>query len=356
MIRGRRVRAVLGVVLVLALAACANAAPADTAFSSAATNDVPPTPSTVPITLYFRDDGTSLLEATQREIPRSEDPAREALELLIDGPAEGNGQPVVPSDVRIVAFSVRDGVAHVVLDGKLDGAELPQAVSSGSGPAAAAAGAEQPLLSLAAIANTLTEFPSITAVSLTTDDEPGAFSGWGMPGTLVRDESFVGPPPANDPFSALSSFTTTLQSIGARTPSVAAGPSPPPAVVGARIVDRLAYTRIIIQLEQPTGSGAVTTAPSAPAATPVPATEAAPSEDGISLSIADATLASDVAGVLAGPGGGVEEVVLRSADTPGPAGIPGKIQIDVHAEDGRTRPFHLLSDANPTRIILDVKK
>lgn len=326
----------LGVLLALSVAllsACSTGAPEVSAFATVAPSDLPPAPRTVPLTLYFGAVDSPMLQRERREIAKTDDPSRTALELLIAGPRDDGAQPVVPPDLRISHFSVADEVATVVLDGKVDGEAVPRGVTSGHAVGAEARDAQRPLLALAAIANTLTEFPSIASVELSTTDGEGAFSGWGIPDRLVRDESFIAPPTA-DPFSALRDFSTSPQSVGTAD-------APPATVAGVRVLDRLGYVRLAVELEAPADTGPAT-------AVVAPPTVARAVGGDLVVRISEAALADGVPSVVEGPGAAVEDVSLR---------MDGRVlEVRVPSADGHSRPFHLLSDSNPTRILLDVKK
>ena len=317
-----RLLALAGVVVVLT-AAC-SAADLVPDGSTAAL----PTATAVPATVWFRTDepGTSLLTSAQRSLPLDGDPIRHALEELIAGPADSEGLPVLPPDVTIEGVDVRDGTAWVELDGDLNPPPQPPP----SGPTA-------PLLGIAAIANTLTEFPSVSQVRLQVDGDAD-LGGWGLPEVLVRDESFLAPPAENDPSPPLSVFSAATRTVGED-----AGEDSDAHVDGIRVIDRLGYVRVVVELAGP-GGGDVAELPPA---------EAVGEDGAVRLSIA---------GV---PAEGLPVSVDGPASADGSA--PVVDHIDVHAEDGvlellvrvpdRELPlFALLTDVSPSRIILDVKK
>lgn len=318
---------VLGLFLALLASACTQVSQEPSAFATVMASDVPPTPATVPVTLYFRASEIEepTLVRVEREVAKSGDPARAALEMLITGPGASEGLPVLPDGVRIEEFSVTDEVARIVINGD---------VSRSS--AAIDDHPRSDLLGLAAIANTLTEFPSITSVLLESDDDTAAaFAGWGLPKRLVRDESFIGPPDENDAFSALSSFTTAPQIVGSAD-------VPPRAVAGIRVVNRLTYVRLIVELASPESSE--------PTDVGTPRAEALAAGDHVALQISGLDLSTEVPAVVEGPGGAIEEVALRAAAD------DGTLALQIRSASGRVRPFHLLTENSPTRILLDVKK
>ena len=302
------------------------------AFAAATGSEVPPTPSTVPITLYFRAPAAeaSHLVAVEREIAKGEDPARRALELLIAGPNGSEGLPVLPEDVTIERFEVEDEVAHIVLDGDLDGGKRP-ADDSGS---------RHGLLTLAALANTLTEFASITEVRLRTLDDQSstAFGGWGIPPTLVRDESFIAAPSDGDPVAQLQSFSNGPQVVRSSRLEGDASDDAVSRVASVRVLDRLAYVRVVVEL----------TGAADDAVAHVPRAEAASVGNLLRLKVNDVESSGDLPVAVSGPGGPVSEVSLR------PDGED--LVLNITTENRRPPAFSLVTDVHPARIILDVKK
>jgi hypothetical protein len=320
---------ILGLLAALLAPACTQATPETSAFATITASEVPPTPATVPVALYFRDEGEeAALLRVKREIAPTGEPARAALELLIAGPTGGEGLPVLPADITVEEFSVADEEARIVVDGDL-----------GSSSSAASDGPRSGLLGLAAIANTLTEFPSISSVVLDSDDDSGAvFAGWGRPDKLVRDESFIAPLGENDPISAMETFTTAPQAVGSADVS-------PSTVAGVRVLDRLTHVRLIVELaDVDSESGGGSTIVGAPRA------EALAAGDHIALRIGGLDLSAGVPAVVEGPGGAIEEVALRAAVE------DDELALQIRSGGGRVHPFHLLTDVSPTRILLDVKK
>ena len=313
---------------VLLAGACTSVDADVTSFPTTTLSDVPPTPDTVPVTLYFRSavPKTSELVAVEREIARTDDPARRALELLIAGPKPSEGLPVLPTDMDIRQFAVEDEIAYMVLDGDLD--EGPQ-----EGPVPDAG-----LLALAALANTLTQFPSITSVKLRTPaGERPVVDGWGVPPTLVRDETFIGPD-ENDPIPDVAAFSTGPQVLSPPTydgPAASASSSAV-RVASVRVVDRLTYVRIVVELDADTDR------------VPIPQAEALATGNALRLRLADITVSSELPSVIEGPGGAVAEVTVQPED--------GDLLLAIRSERRRVHPFHLLTHGNPPRIILDVKK
>jgi hypothetical protein len=320
----------------LLTAGCAASSSPDllTTFATSAPTDVPATPSTVPVTLYFRSDATgeSMLVPVEREIPRGDEPARRALEMLIEGPQEDEGLPVVPADTVIEEFAVVDDTARVVLRGALDEGATAEAAQGPRGS----------LLTLAAIADTLTEFPSITTVALEAVDldEHTAFDGWGIPDALVRDETFIEPAGTNDPFPALATFSINPQEVGSPAAAVvddgAHGADGVP-VAGVRVIDRLTYVRVVIEFAEQGGDLEA-----------LPWARARALGQEIAVTVRGAAVDGPPV-QHDGPGGPVAEVSLTPEDG-------GALTLSVSGAPIEPQPFHLMTEHSPSRLLLDVKK
>lgn len=142
---------------VLALVGCGGSRSA-TAPSSASTTTAVPAPTTTTggttssttatatVRVYFLRDGK--VAPVARRIAATPAVARAALEQLLDGPAADERlTSAVPAGTRLAAVSLRDGLADVRLSKQL------------------------PVAAEAQLVYTLTQFPSVTAVSL--DGGPG---------------------------------------------------------------------------------------------------------------------------------------------------------------------------------------
>lgn len=150
----------------------------------------------VTLKLYFLDDtgGTPFLRAEERTVPYTQAVARAALEELFKGPSAGSGLTAVfPNTVRVLDVSVTDGICTVSVSKEI----ITDKAASGG------AGAMVESLALASIANTLTEFPTVSKVKLLVEGkQSGVVDGrhiedfWGhvgLPEYLERDMSVVGP-------------------------------------------------------------------------------------------------------------------------------------------------------------------
>ena len=113
---------------------------------------------------YFHLGGDEITEGlvpVLREVPRSQAPARAAMEQLLAGPAgrelmDGAGiSTAIPPGTRLLGLSISGGTATVDLSRELEGA----------------AGAEGTFMTLAQVVYTLTQFPTVERVSLRIEGE-----------------------------------------------------------------------------------------------------------------------------------------------------------------------------------------
>ena len=103
--------------LIAGLVGC-DGAPAQTTEAMVAAESTPPPADTVDLTVYLRHGNgvDAYLMPLTRQVAISEDLARTALQLLIDGPSpEETVRPVLPATTRIQRFDVEGGTAHVDL-------------------------------------------------------------------------------------------------------------------------------------------------------------------------------------------------------------------------------------------------
>lgn len=112
-------------------------------------------PPDVTITLYFSNQDATELRAEKRNIPSAGDPARAALEELLNGPKAADLVPVLPKGTKLRGFSVQQGVAYVDLTSDI--LDTPNR------------GSTSEILIVQTIVNTLTEFPNIEKVQLLVD-------------------------------------------------------------------------------------------------------------------------------------------------------------------------------------------
>lgn len=289
----------------------------------------PPDAGTVDLRVYLRSGSGA--EAHLLPVPRraaiGTDLPRRALELLIAGPVEGDPKDlkaVLPDSTTIAAFAVEGDTAVVDLS--------PEAVGDAArvGPSA-----EHELLALAAVANTLTEFPAIDHVRLTVAGRGGEFwGGWGLPPLLTRDEQVIGPPSQGDGLPSPTRFGIAEQRVG----SASAGAV---AVAGVRAVDRIGFVRVIVELAD---AGGQTAAPG------VPPTVAAIENDRLVLRIED--VVSSAADPAPGQRLALENLPFGAIEADAGA-LPGPA---VFALPDTVNPFLLHTLTSPTRIVLDVRK
>jgi predicted small lipoprotein YifL len=251
--------AATGLAALLSLAGCGGSG--QTAVPEA--DHAPPEPTVQPenrvdLTVYFRSGSGAYLVPTVREVPITENLPKRALELLLAGPRNSDGSDLVaplPTSTSILSLAV-DGVsAHVDLSREV----LTDAHSVGAAP-------ETEALALAALAATLTEFPTIEHVRLSvegrTRGEVGGaevsrfWGGWGLPEVLVRDESVIGPAHDGEGVPNLHRFSTDEQVVGSADAS-------PAQVVAMRIRDRATHVRLVIELADSADSTASAVIPRA---------------------------------------------------------------------------------------------
>ena len=314
--------------------AAADAAAADAQDAAIAAEATLPPEGVVDLTVWFRRGSGSqaVLVPVVRSAPVDADLPRTALELLLAGPTADDGTDLVaplPTTTRVLGFQVDGATAQV----DLSAAVLDDAASVDPTP-------EHEVLALAALADTLTEFPQIDQVAVTVEgarDEvaAGFWGGWGLPVLLVRDESVIDPVAAGGGAPVLERFTASAQTAG--DPAAA-----PVQVTSVRVRQRTATLTVVVEL----ADGA-----DGQASAPVPAVRAYPDGDDVVLQIGQVvSYAADV-GVgqaLALAGGSDQSVTVEPAD------LPGAVRLRVAA--GAVLPFHLQTLTSPTRVVLDVAR
>lgn len=198
----------------------------------------------VDLTVYYRrgrGPGAYLTpQIREVELPRAT--PRVALELLLNGPQRGDAprlEPPLPRTTQIRNFDVKDGVARVTLSRHA----VDDARRVGRRP-------EHEALALAAIANTLTEFPDVRSVRLQVAGPSGKrFWGyWGLPVAVLRDTSVIDPEPRNRVVPAFDDFSRRQQRLGVihrkRQPAIAA----------VRARSFATYTRLTVEVTSANGS------------------------------------------------------------------------------------------------------
>jgi hypothetical protein len=338
-----RARRALGALLaaVLLVAGCDTdraVAPA-TAVTGANGTAVPVAPTlqsddVVDLTVYFRSGSgaSARLEPVVREVPVDDDLPRRALELLLAGPGEDEGDLAapLPTTTEVNDLSVEAGTAHVDLSRDV----ILDAASVGPSP-------EHEALALAALVDTLTEFTSIEQVELTIDgqrdeSEQAFWGGWGLPEVLVRDESLLADSEGEgDGIVDLRRFTDTTQQVGVADRE-------PVRVSGVRVRERVTHTRIIVELadaDDDEATGAT-----------VPVTRVRHANGAVILRIGDVAAFDGAVEPLAiDPQASAIETITTELDE-----SRGVLRLTLTPRNAGAVWLHTL--ANPTRIVLDVKR
>lgn len=306
-----------------------------------------PSPGVVDLTVYLRsgEGAEASLVPVTRAVSVDQDLPRKAVELLCRGPQADDRTdlaPPLPDGVTVRDVEVRDGEATVDLSAAM------------LAPATQGAAPEDEVLALAALANTLTEFPSVDTVRLLIEGRSGGeidgydvgslWGGWGLPETLVRDESLIGGSAAQrEPIVPLDRFSTDAQQVG--------GPTATPITVRrVQLQERISTLRLVLELAD--GSGA--SAAAAASAAPVPPACLEWRDGRLLLEVeeveaADAAVSRFTSGLLHGS-------TLQSvdADPTAPTGTLRLVVVPLH--DTVQPPAWLHTLAAPTRLVVDLKK
>lgn len=315
--------------LALTTAACGSSEPIIDAGGKLSTSASPAVDQegTVDLRVYLRagEGEQAYLQPVSRRAAIAVDLPRRALELLLAGPLAEDGSDVrapLPPETTVRTFDVHGDTAVVDLSS-----------AAGQAPVDAPL-AEHELLALAAIANTLTEFPEIHRVRLTVAGQRRLWGAWSVPETLGRDEQAIGPRAEGDALPTPARFTADPQQVG-----VADGG--PVTIKSVRTFDRLGFVRMVVELADAGGE--------LPAAG-IPATGASLEAGRLTLRIDD-VLSS---GAEPLPGGRLLLEGLPFASIEAEAGeLPGPVRFALPSGD---RPFWLHTLSSPTRVVLDVRK
>lgn len=163
--------------------------------------------STVEITLYFvkQAEKDVYLWAEKRQVEKSSDLLKQALNELIKGPVTVGLEPVLPASTKVRSVGLVDGIAQIDFSRDIITKSQELTVS-----------AEREKLALASIANTLTNFSSVKRVQILIEGKRQGMVGgkeikgfWGyigLPRYLMRDETVIGlteevKPPEKSQFS-----------------------------------------------------------------------------------------------------------------------------------------------------------
>lgn len=326
----------------LLLAACSGASPspqraATTSTTSAATETLV-SPDVVGLTVYFRrgaGEGAHLVPIT-REVSVTDHLPRRALELLLAGPDPDDGSGMaapLPTSTAVLDFAVDGEVAQIDLSAEV----IADRASVG-------ASAAHELLGLAALANTLTEFPEIDEVEVTVEGrrsgtvdglpttDVGTFWGWwGLPPRLHRDETVIGPSPDGAALPDVARFSATPQSVGSADVSA--------RVEAVRGRARATFRRLTVELGDPSGEGE---------AAAVPTATARRTAGAVVLEVTGVTDVDDVVTL-----GSVELDGAPPSELTVDGDLPGTLRLAVTVADRADFWLHTL--ASPTRVVLDLR-
>ena len=133
------------------------------------------------VTLYFTDAEGKALHAEKKAIPKVDGIAKATLEALVAGPdSQGGNFPVLPQGVKVLGVNIKeDGLAIVDFSPELVANHPPDA--------------KMERMTVAAIVNTLTQFPTIERVKILVNGyEKDTLAGnENISGELMRDDSVV---------------------------------------------------------------------------------------------------------------------------------------------------------------------
>lgn len=332
-------RLVAAVACATALVACTSQSPAAPPAprvnaEAVRAESAPPPSDTVELTLYFRHGRgpDAYLTPMTRQVKLPAAKPRKALELLLRGPQRGDEapvQPALPRTTKVRRFSInRSGVAKVLLSHHA----VTDARDVGRRP-------EHEALALAAIANTLTEFPEVQRVRLEVAGRSGQrFWGfWGLPETLVRDTSVIDAKDVARVVPPVEEFSNSPQDVGVRHRKRQ------PAIAAVRANSFATYTRLTVEVTAPRGSDL---------RGPVPPSRARHLRRGrVQLS------------VQGRPSSAVVGNIMKAKDDPTFAGAqvrvrgkPHRVVITLQARDRQRHPFKLHALSEPARVVLDIRR
>lgn len=176
------------------------------------------------------------LSAVTREVRVNDNLPHTALTLLLKGPGKGDPKSLraaLPTTARVLSLTVRDGTAAVLLSREA----VAHAARVGKRE-------EHEAMALAAVANTLTEFPDIRRVRLRIRGQRGGrfWGAWGVPEVLVRDESLIDPAMRGPYVPPLAGFSHRRQKVGVPHRRK------PPKVEAVRVQSQATFVRITVEV------------------------------------------------------------------------------------------------------------
>lgn len=284
----------------------------------------------VDLTVYYRHGRgeDAYLTPVTREVPVADAQPRRVMELLLKGPNRRDPErlhPPLPTTTRLLGFAVEHGTASVTLSHHA----VTDAKTLGRRP-------EHEALALAAVANTLTEFPAVRRVRLHVEgNSRNRFWGfWGMPAVLVRDESVVD---AQEGVSwpRVDGFSRRPQKVGVKHRGGQ------PAIAAVRVQARATYTRLSVEVTSADGSDLTG---------PVPPSQARPDRRGrLRLRILGhpaRTVAGSIRKQLNDPALKSARVNVRAK--------PDRVVVTVRPR--RPSEFWLHTLSEPARVVLDIRR
>lgn len=285
----------------------------------------------IDLKVYFRqrDGRDAHLKPVLREVPVSEDLPRTALALLLEGPTETDPPGLkapLPTSSRVTRFSVRNGEARV---------ELSRSAVTDVAPKHKRPVDE--VLALAAVTNTLTEFPDIRRVRLRIKGQTSRrfWGGWGVPKVLVRDESLISPQ-SKVALPPLHGFDRRPRRIGMERRR-----RPVPKVAAVRIQSLTTYLRVTVEVTGGKGRSLKG---------PVPPAQARRDGKKIVLRV-QGNPAKKVGGRLAGS---VRDPALRGGRVDVTKGRPRQVVVRLRSHRPAKFLLHTLSE--PARVVLDIQR
>ena len=289
----------------------------------------------VDLTLYFRHGRgpESYLTPRTRQVQLDDAKPRTALELLLRGPRRGDQarvQPALPRTTKVRRFGISNAVANVTLSHHA----VTDARRVGRRP-------EHEALALAAVANTLTEFPEVERVRLRIEGRSGRrFWGfWGLPGTLIRDTSVIDPQQGARVVPPVEEFSRFAQRVGVRHPNRARQP----AIAAVRARSFATYTRLTVEITAHNG---------ADLRGPVPPSRARNLRRGaLELQVLgrpSSAVAGNILDALSDPTFSKARVRVR--------GKPHRIVITLRSRTRARHAFNLHALSEPARIVLDIRR
>ena len=324
----------VGVMLACVLLACtAEPAPPAAAPMNDAVLEAEATPQPedkVSLTIYYRHgSGRDVyLDGVKREVTVNDELPQTAMKLLLAGPGKDDARALrapLPPGTRLLHFSTREGTADV----RLSREAITRRKRVGDRP-------EHESMALAAVANTMTEFPDIQRVRLSVQGAKRRqfWGSWGLPDLLVRDDTVVKPPLREPHVPPLAGFSTRGQRVGV------SDRRRPPKVAAVRVQSQTTHVRLTAE---------VTSAGGGELSGPVPPTHVRRNGNRLVLKVRGRpgkSLAGDIRDQLADPAVRAARVDVRSK--------PDRVVVTLRPH--RRTKFWLHTLSKPARVVLDIRR